>query len=170
MIRRGSDLPLQLVASEEEAGFYYSVMMSSGAAAQVLSATGCGFLARRITMRRVFLLLQVIAIFGSLLYAMAAVPFHSVWGIIIGRCIACLGTGSYSLSGTFCLLIVMDIKPTWASHYPMFRVSSQTATKGEPSSPTFERSPSLPLSPLLVRIRIELSVLLHLSLWAKWLD
>merc|ERR1712137_800866 len=74
--------------NDQQASLYYSLVISLPAAFQVVISSSCGFLARRITMKRVFFLLQTSAVLGILIYAFAEWPLKSPWAIIFGKCLS----------------------------------------------------------------------------------
>ena len=67
--------------------------MSMTAFVQVIASIGSGFLARKISMKNVFTLYQVLCLCGTICYATATWPVNSVWAIIIGKSLAGVGSG-----------------------------------------------------------------------------
>lgn len=93
MLFTPSGFPYVQSVAGDQASFYYSLLLSLSALTGVIASLTSGFLAKGITMKGVFLLLQVISMGGLILYAFAVWPMNSVWAIILGRCLSVANGG-----------------------------------------------------------------------------
>jgi len=97
-----------LIESEDRATFVYSVVLSSNATAQVLVSFVCGYASKLIGMKAVFIILQLVALLGTAIYAMAGYPIGSAWAILIGRTLAGIGVGVYALGLSYISVASLD--------------------------------------------------------------